>query len=219
MSDSESFIDEVSEELRRDRLFGLMRRYGWIPVVAIIVIVGGAGWFEYQRAQEQAAAEARGDAVLTALAAEQGEAQMNALDAIPAEGDFSAVVALLKAADAEAVDDRKAAADILLGVADDQSLPRAWRDLAALKAVMLGSEAVAPEQRDTLLARLAEPGAPFALLAQEQQIYAMIEEDRRDEALAAARALSEQAGISQGLQERLVQVIVALGGEPPRNAG
>ena len=43
MSDSDSFIDEVTEEVRRDRLFGYFRRYGWIAAVVIVVVVGGAG--------------------------------------------------------------------------------------------------------------------------------------------------------------------------------
>ena len=51
MSDSDSFIDEVTEEVRRDRLFGYFRRYGWIAAVVIVVVVGGAAWNEYQKAQ------------------------------------------------------------------------------------------------------------------------------------------------------------------------
>jgi fermentation-respiration switch protein FrsA (DUF1100 family) len=42
VSDTDSFIDEVTEEVRRDRLFGLMKRYGWIAALAVLLIVGGA---------------------------------------------------------------------------------------------------------------------------------------------------------------------------------
>ncbi len=64
MSNPESFIDEVTEEVRRDKLFGYLRRYGWIAIVAVLLIVGGAAWREYQIAQRQAESEAFGDAVL-----------------------------------------------------------------------------------------------------------------------------------------------------------
>ena len=30
MHDSDSFISEVSEEVRRDRLYAALRRYGWL---------------------------------------------------------------------------------------------------------------------------------------------------------------------------------------------
>ena len=46
MSNSDSFIDEVTEEVRKDRLFQLFRRYGWIAGVVIVLIVGGAAWNE-----------------------------------------------------------------------------------------------------------------------------------------------------------------------------
>ena len=36
---SDTFIDEVTEELRRDRLYGAMRRYGWIVVLVIVAVV------------------------------------------------------------------------------------------------------------------------------------------------------------------------------------
>lgn len=44
MSDTDSFIEEVTEEVRRDRLFGLMRRYGWIAVLAVLLLVGGTAY-------------------------------------------------------------------------------------------------------------------------------------------------------------------------------
>jgi len=41
LSNPDSFIDEVTEEVRRDRLFRLFRKYGWIGVVIILGLVGG----------------------------------------------------------------------------------------------------------------------------------------------------------------------------------
>lgn len=214
MSDSESFIDEVTEELRRDRLFSLMRRYGWIPLVIILALVGGAAWFEWQRSSSRAEAEARGDAVLAALEAEEGEARLSALEGLEADGEFAAVLDLLKAAEAQSADDPKGAAETLLGVANDASLPQPWRDLAGLKAVMLGAEAVEPDTRKELLDRIAASASPMARMAREQQVYLLIETGDREAALAAAQALVEEDGLSRGLQERLLQVIVALGGKP-----
>ncbi len=34
MSSQDSFVDEVTDELRRDRLFAAFRKYGWIGVAA-----------------------------------------------------------------------------------------------------------------------------------------------------------------------------------------
>ena len=42
MSNPESFIDEVTEEVRRDKLFAIFKKYGWIGGALIALTVGGA---------------------------------------------------------------------------------------------------------------------------------------------------------------------------------
>ena len=60
MSNPDSFIEEVTEEVRRDRLFAAFRKYGWIGGLVVLGIVGGAAWNEWQK--NQAAARAQGAA-------------------------------------------------------------------------------------------------------------------------------------------------------------
>ena len=84
MSDTDSFIDEVTEEVRRDRLFLMMKRYGWIGAAVVVAIVGGAAYREYDRAQTTAAAEALGDAVIAALAENETDKRAEALATIDA---------------------------------------------------------------------------------------------------------------------------------------
>ena len=59
MSNTDSFIDEVNEEVRKDRLFALMRRYGWIAILLVLLLVGGAAFREYRLAQNRAAAQTK----------------------------------------------------------------------------------------------------------------------------------------------------------------
>ena len=51
MSNTDSFLQEVSEELRRDKLYRNMRKYGWIGLLLVVIIVGGAAYREYQKSQ------------------------------------------------------------------------------------------------------------------------------------------------------------------------
>src|SRR6056297_1640441 len=119
MSESDSFIEEVSEEVRRDRLYGYLRRYGWIGVLAVLLIVGGAAVNEWRKARAEAQAEALGDALLTALETEEAETRQSALAGVAAEGQAENLVALLLAADRLAADDPAAAAEALRPVAQD----------------------------------------------------------------------------------------------------
>ena len=44
MHESDSFISEVSEEVRRDRLFATLRRYRWLIAAVVLLLVGGAAF-------------------------------------------------------------------------------------------------------------------------------------------------------------------------------
>ena len=79
MSNPDSFIEEVTEEVRRDRLFALFRKYGWIALLAIVLVVGASAWSEWKKAQGRARAEAFGDGLLTALDADTPGARRTAL--------------------------------------------------------------------------------------------------------------------------------------------
>ena len=79
MSDADSFIEEVTEEVRRDKLFAIFRKYGWLAGLLIVLIVGGAAYNEWRKASERAASEALGDSVMSALAGQTASERAEAL--------------------------------------------------------------------------------------------------------------------------------------------
>ena len=84
MSNSDGFIEEVTEELRRDQMLAKLKRYGWIGVLAVLLIVGGAAFKEYRDAQNRAQAERLGDAMLAALESEDASARAASLQQVDA---------------------------------------------------------------------------------------------------------------------------------------
>jgi len=138
VSETDSFIDEVTEEVRRDRLFTLMRRYGWIAILAVLLIVGGAAFNEWRKARDAAEAQAFGDAVLAAMDKDDRGA---ALGAIAADKGRAGVLGLLTAAEAVDRGDTAAARAALEAMAADASLPASLRALAELKAIMVAGAA------------------------------------------------------------------------------
>jgi len=210
MSNSDSFIEEVTDELRRDRLFALMRKWGWVAALIVAGLVGGAAWLEYSRAQDRAAAEAFGDAVIAALDQDDPQARVAALDAVAADtAGARVIVALLAAGEAaQSGEGADAAAARLRAAAESADVPRQYRDLAILRAEMLS-----PSDADTarlVLGRLAEPGAPYAALAEEQLALLDLRNGDLDVALDRLRALERSAAATPGLQQRASQLIVAL---------
>lgn len=215
MSDTDSFIDEVTEEVRRDRLYGLLRRYGWIAALVVVLIVGGAAWSEYRKAQTRAAAEALGDDIMSAMAGPTATQRLANLEQIaPGTPEAEAVVAFLAAAEAQQSGNIEGAVALLDTVAVNGDLPPIYMQVAAFKSLVLQAETMDPVMRRQQLEAMAQPGMPLALLAQEQIGLQYIGEGRRDAALDVFQAILQDAGASTDLQQRALQVIVALGGTP-----
>ncbi|WP_425050049.1 hypothetical protein [Psychromarinibacter sp. S121] len=215
MSDSDNFIDEVSDAVRRDKLFGYIRRYGWIAVLVVLLIVGGAAYNEWTKASTRAAAEAQGDAILAALDAPDAAARLTALEGVDATGGAQAIVEMLAAAEAMAAEDpAAAAADALRAIEADAGLSNVYRQMATLKRVVLTAAETSPEDRIADLQPLLVPGAPFRVLAEEQVALAELEAGDRDAALDRLRALTQDTEASSALRQRATQLIMALGGAP-----
>lgn len=210
---NDSFIDEVSDELRRDRLFMLFRRWGWVAGLLILVIVGGVIWREYDRSRARAEAQAWGDAVLAAEGAGDPSVIMQVGPGkSEGRGTLAALLAASAWSDAGSTD---AAAEVLRSVADgpadDDDL---LRELAQLKLVLLEGAAMEPAQRDAILTRLSRAGAPFELLALEQKAVALIEAGRTQDAISLIRQIQQKDGLSETLRRRLSEMMIALGVEP-----
>lgn len=211
MSNPDGFIDEVTEEVRRDRLFAVFRKYGWIGAIVVVFIVGGETYNEWRKSIADARAEEFGDSVRDALNLSDMKKQRDALGVIAADGDHKAVLQLLLASDPET--DREAVITALNDLANDISKPQNYRDLATLRLVLVKGTDVPVADRRSALDSIAAPGRPFRVLALEQMAYLLVEEKKTDEAIAALNALLKDQKAPAGLRSRVEKFIVALGGE------
>ena len=214
MSETDSFIEEVSEEVRRDRLFGYIRRYGWIAILIVLILVGGAAYREYANSQAREAAQARGDAILAAVDAETAGARQAALAAVPDAGPAEHLVAFFEAAAAAEAEDIPAAVAAYETIEANAELPDRYRHLATLKRVILQSDALDAAARIAAMGPLATAGAPYRVLAEEQIALAEIETGETGAAITRLRALLQDTEATAGLRQRARQLIVSLGGDP-----
>ena len=212
MSNPDSFFNEVTEELRRDRIMNFMRRYGWIAVLLVVLIVGGAAWNEWRKANERASAEAFGDSVLAAM--EQGDPseRLRALNETETTGAQSGLLQLLSAGELLETD-RDAALSALEAAANDSDLPEAYRQLAALKRVIAGGTTLPMDEREGVIAGLSQPGQPLRPLALEQSALLQLEQGNRDAAIEILTDMLSESGVTDSLRRRASQLVVALGGE------
>ena len=216
MSNPDSFINEVTEEVRRDRLFAMFRKYGWIGGLVVVAIVGGAAYSEWQKAQALARAEGFGEAMLDALDIGGASERRAAMGSVPADGAQLALRALMVASDP--AEDKAAALAALDALIADVTQPEIYRDMAQLRRVMEAGTDMALADRRAALEGISAPGRAFRVMAAEQLAYLMLEEGNTEAAIAALATLMQDQEATQGLRARAAQMITALGGSLPETA-
>ena len=208
MSDTDSFIDEVTDEVRRDRLFGFFRRYGWIAAVMILGLVGATAFNEWSKSAAAQVAQARGDALLDALDMEDDVASVAALIEISTQegGD---VVASFLAAGA----DQSQAASLLGAIAANTDQPEYIRDLARLKLATT-PDAVSQGEAVLILTDLSTAGGLYRNAATEMLVAIELERGNVDAAVTLLQAHIQDAQATQEQIQRMAELLVALGAKP-----
>lgn len=215
MSETDSFIEEVTEEVRRDRLFALMKRYGWIAVLAVLLLVGGATYNEWRKAQARAAAEATGDAMIAALREDEPLARATALSELdPKSAGAKALAVLLAAGEQADAGQTEAAAAGLKSLADNAELPLVYRQVAGFKRLAILGKGLSLDERRQGYQALVGPGSQLRLLAEEQLALIDIEAGDAESAAKRLQSIVSDAGATPGLRQRASQLMVALGVEP-----
>jgi hypothetical protein len=208
MSDTDSFIDEVTEEVRRDRLFGYFRRYGWIAAVVILGLVGGTAYNEWSKSTAAQVAQARGDALLDALDMDDDTASIAALSEI-ATNEGGDVVASFLAAGA----DQSQAANLLGVISANTDHPEYIRDLARLKLATT-PDAVSQDAAVLILTDLSAAGGLYRNAATEMLVAFELERGNVDAAVTLLQAHIQDAQATQEQIQRMGELIVALGATP-----
>tara|TARA_B110001469_G_C9605681_1_gene301127 strand:- start:758 stop:1396 length:639 start_codon:yes stop_codon:yes gene_type:complete len=208
MSDTDSFIDEVTEEVRRDRLFGYFRRYGWIPAVIILALVGGTAYSEWSKSVVAQAAQVRGDALLDALDVQDKPESISALSSIVAQEDTDVVASFLLAGL-----DQSLASELLTAISENMDQPKYIRDLARLKLAAT-PDAASKGEAVSILTDLSAPGGLYRNAATEILVALELQRGNRDVALELLQSHVQDAGATQAQVQRMGELIVALGAIP-----
>lgn len=216
MSESDNFIHEVTEEIRKDRMYRLWTKWGPLVLALIVLAVGGSAVWAWMDLRAAERAEIRGGDLLAADPASfEAQQKLAAQLEPPARlvAEFTAAAALAASGNAGG-----AAAAYRAIAAKDGLLP-VYRDLALLQALRIeaaGGDLAAVQAE---LAPLMEAGAPYAPLARELSAVLHIRAGDIPAARAELAAILDDAQSTQTLRLRAQELMKVVGGGEPEQAG
>ena len=215
MSDTDSFLQEVSEELRRDRLYKNLRKYGWIAILLVILIVGAATYREYLKSQAATEAQLFGTSIIDALNEKNAVDRISKLQKInvPSE-NAKAILAMLLSAETNGNNSLGLENSTLSDITQSLSIDDHYRDLLNFKILLGSAETMNLDERRTAFEVLSKPGNPFRLLADEQMVLIEIELGNTDKAIEKISQILLDAELTAGLRNRATQMMIALGKDP-----
>jgi hypothetical protein len=213
---NDAFVREVDEELRRDELVNVWRRYGrWIVVAVIAGLAAFGGWLYWQHYQVQRAGN-EGEKLLASY--DQVAAGKDA-QAAPALTDlgtssspgyramakFSVADALLKK------NDLKGAAAKFAEIAADTAIAQPFRDLALVRQTSAEYDSLKPQVVVDRLRPLAQKGSPWFGSAGELVAIAYIQMNRPELARTLFTQMSGDDGVPKSIRDRAEQMASTLG--------
>jgi hypothetical protein len=213
---SETFVREVDENLRRDRLRDFLKQNGtWLVagLVLFLAACGGIIWYQQHRQQlaekhvEELAQIYKDIGVgKTAKVPQQLDDLSNASSkAVRATALFT------RAALAIQQNDNKLAVATYKKIADDGSLPDAYRNAALIRQTALEFDDMKPEQVIARLAPLAKPGNPWFGSAGEMTALALIKQGKKKEAGQLFAAMAKDKSVPDAIRNRSIQISGSLG--------
>lgn len=209
MSETDSFIQEVTEEVRQDQMLRYWKKYGPLVIGGVVLVVAAAAAWNWMMVQEQAAAEARGAAFLTAESA--GTDQVVAL-ASEIDGPAN-LIAELSAAGALANDGKgDEAVARYAEIAGREGIAPAYRDLATLQMVRIAAASDPSTSTEPLNALIDQDG-PYRLLALELRGALKIASGDSTAGHADLNAVIGDPQATSSLRQRAGALLTSTGGQ------
>ena len=215
-NESDTFLREVDEELRKERLNRIFTRYGWLILAGIVLLLAAIGGYIWWQHRQEVEAAKQGAALLEALdSAESGNANAAAPKiAELAQSDIEGyrAAALFARATAEAdAGNQTAAIATLRSVADNEDFAEPYRNAALVRQTMLEFDSLQPQAVVQRLGPLARPGQPWFGTAGEMVGIAYLKMRQPDRAGPLFAQIGRDETVPGSIRTRAIQMAGSLG--------
>ena len=193
MVESESFIKEVSEEVKRDKLFKLLNKFKWSLFSFIILLVGAVGGYEYYKFDKKQRAQRNGEFLVSAIENLENNGQT-----VTEEIDNKFISVLIKLNEAkyfEEKGDTKSATEAYKYIINKYGENKFFNHYSKFQLYLMDpAESLSDKEKIEVLDELSAPDGPLKLLALEQKLYLYVKINDLDNIkLQVKLILSDQA--------------------------
>ena len=213
---TETFVREVDENLRRDRVQDFFKeKGGWIVAGVILFLAASGGFIWYQQHKvklaeqhvEQLAQIYKdiGTGKTAKVTAQLDDLSKSSSKAVRATAMFT------RAAFALQQNDQKLALATYKKLAEDGSLPDAYRNAALIRQTAMEFDKLQPQQVIARLEPLAKPGGPWFGSAGEMTALALIKQGKTKEAGQLFASIAKDKDAPSAVRNRSVQIAGSLG--------
>jgi hypothetical protein len=205
---------EIDEELRRDNLLKLCKRYGKyvVGVIVVALVIAGAivAWRNHQLAQRQAQS-VRYEAALSLLRQGKDAEAAKIFATVGDESGGYGRLAIFESADlAMKAGDRKAAVAAYDKIAAASDVDPELRNVAMLLSVMNGFPDSDPQAVVDRLKPLTETGSPWRATALEVTAAAKLKAGDKAAALDIYKKLADDLSAPEGARGRAAEMATVL---------
>ena len=211
----DQFIQEVEEDLKRERQLELWRKYGvWATALALVVVIavaGYQGWRNYQRGQQYQYGQSYAQALALLGKGKDAEARAEfGKLAGEAVSGYAELALLQRAALLAKGGDGAGAAALYRQLADDTSADELFRDLAVILAALITADNADARELTARLQPLTEAGNPWRYSALE--VTALLAQRQGDQARAKEiyQSLADNAKAPQGMRARAAEMLAVM---------
>lgn len=215
---NDTFVREVDENLRRDRIRDFFQENGTLVAIAVVLflaVCGGLIWYQQHR-------EHNAEAQVEQLAQIYKDIGVGNTSKVPQQlNDLSesgskavrATALFTRAALAIQQNDPKSAIATYKQIANDSSLPDAYRNAALIRQTALEFDQLQPQQVIDRLKPLARPGNPWFGSAGEMTALALIKAGKNEQAGQLFAAIAKDKDVPDSIRNRAIQISGSLGAD------
>jgi hypothetical protein len=215
---TDTFVKEVDENLRRDRIRDFFKENGaWLVVGLILFLAacGGIIWYQQHRVQRAEGEVEELAQIYKDIGVGNTAKVPQQLDDLSDSGSKAVrATALFTRADlAVQQNDNKLAIATFKKIRDDSSLPGPYRDAALIRETALEFDQLKPEQVIAQLQPLTTPGNPWFGSAGEMTALALIKAGKAQEAGQLFATIAKDKSVPEAIRNRSIQISGSLGAD------